>query len=183
MSLKTVKRRRLECKTDYVLRLGLLKAKFPRIVVRRTNKYFIAQIVESSAAQDKVILGVTSQELLEHGWDKKATGSLKSIPAGYLTGYLLAKKAKSGEYVIDLGMARTHKGGRLFSVIAGLKDGGLNVHANEEVFPTEERLMGEGLKPEVKTMIVKVKENLGSTSTVKAEKKEPKTTKKTETKK
>lgn len=174
MSLKTIKRRRQECKTDYVLRLGLLKAKFPRIVVRRTNKYFIAQIVESAAAQDKVLLGVTSKDLLEYGWDKKAVGSLKSLPAGYLTGYLLAKKAKSGEYILDLGMARNHKGGRLFSVIAGLKDGGLNVHANEEVFPTEERLMGEGLKPEMKAMLMKVKEKLDGAPTEKKTVKETK---------
>jgi len=164
MSLKTIKRRRLERKTDYNLRLGLLKSKFPRIVVRRTNKYFIVQIVESYQAQDKVVFGTTSQELLEHGWDKKFTGSLKSIPAGYLTGYLTAKKVKSGEFVIDLGMARSHKAGKLFAVIAGLIDGGLNIHANKEVFPSEERLMGKDLKPEVKTMILKVKENLGGSS-------------------
>jgi len=59
-------------------------------------------------------------------------------------------------------MARSHKAGKLFAVLAGLTDGGLNVHANEEVFPAKERLMGEHLKPEVKTMILKVKENLGA---------------------
>jgi large subunit ribosomal protein L18 len=177
MSLKTIKRRRLECKTDYVLRLNILKSKLQRIVIRRTNKYFIAQIVDSVAAQDKVILGVTSKDLVDHGWDSKAVGSLKSIPAGYLTGYLLAKKAKEGEYIVDLGMAKNHKGGRLYSVIAGLVAGGLKIHASEEVFPSEERLMGEGLKPEVKTMISKVKENLGGALTVKTEKKAAKPTK------
>ncbi len=162
MSLKTIKRRRLERKTDYSLRLGLLKSKFPRIVVRRTNKYFIVQVVESANAQDKVVFGATSKDLLDNGWDKKFEGSLKSIPAGYLTGYLVAKKIKNGEFIIDLGMARSHKAGKLFAVLAGLTDGGLNVHANEEVFPAKERLMGEHLKPEVKTMILKVKENLGA---------------------
>jgi large subunit ribosomal protein L18 len=160
MSLKTIKRRRLECKTDYAMRLNILKSQFPRIVIRRTNKYFIAQIAKSVAAQDKIILGVTSKDLIDYGWDSKAIGSLKSIPAGYLTGYLLAKKAKDGEYIIDLGMAINHKKGRLFAVIAGLKAGGLNVHANEEVFPSEEKLLGEGLKPELKTMISKVKEKI-----------------------
>lgn len=179
MSLKTVKRRRLECKTDYNLRLGLLKSKFPRIVVRRTNKYFIVQIVESVEAQDKVIFGLTSKELLENGWDKKFEGSLKSISAGYLTGYLVAKKIKNGEFIIDLGMAKNHNGGKLFAVIAGLIDGGLNVHANKEVFPPKERLMGEHLKPEVKAMILKVKENLGGVSANTKVAKEEKTVKKT----
>jgi large subunit ribosomal protein L18 len=178
MSLKTIKRRRLECKTDYAMRLNILKSSLPRVVIRKTNKYFIAQIVESKAAQDKVVLGVTSKDLLDYGWDAKATGSLKSIPAGYLTGYLLAKKAKEGEYIVDLGMAKNHKGGRLFSVIAGLKEGGLNVHASEEVFPTEEKLLGDGLKPEMKNMISKVKTNLGGASAEKKKEAKPKVEKK-----
>lgn len=177
MSLKTLKRRRLECKTDYNLRLGLLKSNFPRIVIRRTNKYFIVQIIESFDSQDKVVFGVTSKDLLENGWDKKFEGSLKSISAGYLTGILVAKKVKSGEFIIDLGMAKNHKGGKLFAVIAGLVDGGLNVHANKEVFPAKERLMGEHLKPEIKNMILKVKENLENSSADLKIKKETKTKK------
>jgi trigger factor len=43
----------LDYKTDYVLRLGLLKAKFPRIVVRRTNKY-IDELLETAAKNMEV---------------------------------------------------------------------------------------------------------------------------------
>jgi len=175
MSLKTLKRRRLECKTDYKLRLGLLKSSLSRIVIRKTNKQFIVQVVESSEAQDKVTLGITSRTLLDYGWNEKFSGSLKSIPAGYLTGYLVAKKLGKGEFIIDLGMAINHKAGKLFAVIAGLTDGGLNVHANKEVFPTKERSMGEHLKPELKEMIVKVKEKIDGG---KVETKEKKVTKK-----
>jgi len=161
MSLRTLKRRRLECKTDYKLRLGLLKSNFPRIVIRRTNKYFIVQVVESNEAQDKIVFGITSKELLNYGWDKKSNGSLKSIPAGYLTGMIVANKMKNGEYIVDLGMAKNHKGGRLFSVIAGLTDGGLNIHANKDVFPSKERISGEHLKPEIVKLVNTVKEKLG----------------------
>jgi large subunit ribosomal protein L18 len=160
MSLRTQKRRRREAKTDYQARMAFLKSSVPRIVVRRTNRYFIAQIVESKEAQDKITLGVTSKDLLEYGWSEKFAGSLKSISAGYLTGYLLAKKAKKGEFIIDLGMTKKHNGGRTYSVIAGLIDGGLNIRANEKVFPSKERLMGEHLKPEMKDIIAKVKLNL-----------------------
>jgi large subunit ribosomal protein L18 len=174
MSLRTLKRRRLECKTDYKLRLGLLKSTFPRIVIRKTNKYFIVQIIKSEEAQDKVILGVTSKDLIDYGWNEKMGGSLKSISAGYLTGLLVANKIKDGEFIIDLGMAKNHSGGRLFSVIAGLVEGGLNIHANKEVFPSKERLMGEHLKPEVKKNVLEVKEKIGSkkeeTKTVKKKK-------------
>ena len=160
MGKRTLKRRRRENRTDYKTRKLLLVSGIPRIVVRRTNKYFILQAVESNEAQDKVTATITSKELLKNGWDPKMGGSLKSIPAGYLTGLLLAKKLKSGKYIVDLGMARTISGSRVFAVIGGLVEGGLDISANKSVFPSEERLNGEHLKSELKEMIVKVKKNV-----------------------
>jgi len=162
MGLRTMKRRRRENKTDYKLRLGLLKPGLKRIIIRKTNKYFIVQLVESVEAQDKVILSVSSKDLLKKGWGPKHQGSLKSIPAGYLTGILLAKKVgKSKEkFIIDLGLARTISGSRVFSVVKGLLDGGLNISADEKVFPKDNRLSGEHLKGELKSMITKVREKL-----------------------
>ena len=158
MGKRTLKRRRREGRTDYKLRLGLLKSGLPRIVVRRTNKYFVVQAVESVESQDRVVATVSSKELLKSGWDEKKGGSLKSIPAGYLTGLLASKKIKKGKYIIDLGMARTIGGSRGFAVVKGLVDGGVGINADEKVFPSEDRLMGEhaGLKD----MVVKVKEGL-----------------------
>lgn len=153
-----MKRRRRENKTDYKARRLMLTSEIPRIVVRRTNKYFILQAVESHEAQDKVLATMTSKELLKNGWDVKAGGSLKSIPAGYLVGLLFAKKLKSGKYIMDLGMARTLKGSRVFAVVKGLIDGGLNISADAKVFPSEERLNGEHTK--IAGMIAKVKGGL-----------------------
>jgi large subunit ribosomal protein L18 len=164
MSLRTIRRRRRECKTDYGLRMGLLKSSLPRVIIRKTNKYFIIQVVESSEAQDKITFGITSKALLDYGWDEKSSGSLKSISAGYLTGILAAKKIGNGEFIIDLGMAINHKGGRMFSIIAGLIDGGLNIRANPKVLPSKERLMGEHLDEKLKDMIVKVKAKVESAS-------------------
>jgi large subunit ribosomal protein L18 len=160
MRLRTVKRRRKEGKTDYKLRKGLLSSKLPRIVVRRTNKYFICQVVESNEAQDKVVTGVTSRDLIKLGWDAKLNGSLKSIPAGYLTGLLLAKKIGEGKFIMDLGMSRTIAGSRVFSVVKGLIDGGLKISADEKVFPNEERINGEHLRPEIKEMISKIRSKI-----------------------
>lgn len=158
MGLRTMKRRRRENKTDYKARRILLVSGLPRIVVRRTNKYFILQAVESYEAQDKVVATVTSKDLLKNGWDEKKGGSLKSIAAGYLTGILMAKKLGKGKYIVDLGMARTKKSGRVFGVVAGLIEGGLDIPANDKVFPAEDRLMGEhtGLKD----MVEKIKGGL-----------------------
>lgn len=161
MGLRTQKRRRRECKTDYKARRLMLSSGIPRIVVRITNKYFILQAVESIEAQDKVIATVTSKDLLKNGWDKKKAGSLKTIPAGYLTGILMAKKLVSrksevgNSFIMDLGMTRTLKGGRIFSAVAGLVEGGLDIPVNESVFPSEDRLMGE--HNDLKTMVEKVK--------------------------
>jgi large subunit ribosomal protein L18 len=160
MALRTIKRRRKENKTDYKARRVLLTSGIPRIVIRRTNKYFIVQAIESEEAQDRVIATITSKDLIKSGWDVKAGGSLKSIPAGYLSGLLMAKKLGKGKYIIDLGMARTIAGNRVFSVVKGLIDGGLDINADESVFPTEERLNGEHLEDEVKSIIAKVKGGL-----------------------
>ena len=185
--LRTMKRRRREGRTDYKLRKGLLMSGLPRIVVRRTNRYFILQVVESKEAQDKVLATVTSKELLNYNWDEKksgnasrenrnqkienrktgATGSLKSIPAGYLTGVLFAKKlGGKKKYIMDLGMARTRKGGRIFAVVKGLIDGGLDVVADEKVFPSEDRLSGEHTK--IADVVLKCKEAILGGSNLKS---------------
>jgi len=159
--IRIPKRRRRERKTDYKLRLNLLKSGNPRIVIRKTNKHFTVQAVESNEAQDKITLGLTSQVLLKEGLDKKYSGSLKSIPAGYLTGLLFAKKlGTKQEYIIDFGMTRTIPGNRTYSVLKGLIDGGAKIKTGETVFPTEERINGEHLKDDVKSAFNKLKEKL-----------------------
>ena len=160
VTTRTVRKRRRENKTDYKLRTNLLKSGTPRIVIRKTNKYFIVQVVESNEAQDKVIMGVTSKDLIEKGWNEKFGGSLKSIPAAYLTGLLLAKKIGKGKFIVDVGMARTVNGSRIFGVVKGLIDGGLHINADKKAFPAEVRLKGEHLKADVKKMIGEVKSKI-----------------------
>jgi large subunit ribosomal protein L18 len=159
-SKRTTKKRRKEFRTDYSLRKKLLESNTPRIVIRRTNRYFIVQAVESSEAQDKVIMTFTSKELLKNGWDIKQEGSLKSIPAGYLTGLLVAKKLKKGRFIIDLGIARKISGSRIYAVVKGLIDGGLEISANEKIFPSKERLEGSHLKSKNQKIITKITEKL-----------------------
>ena len=155
--MRTEKRRRRECKTDYKLRMGLLKSSKPRIVIRRTNKYFVVQAIESFEAQDKVIKGVSSKDLIAKGWDEKSAGSLKSVPAAYLTGLLLAKELKTKDFIIDLGMAKNIAGNRNYAVVKGLIDGGLNINANPESLPSDERINGEHMSEDAQKLITKVK--------------------------
>ncbi len=150
--MKTVKRRRKENKTDYKKRLNLLKGRAPRVVFRKTNRYFISQYIESEEAKDKVILTINSKGLLKYGWDEKAKGSLKSIPASYLTGYLIGKQIISKKLktpVVDLGMIRTLHKTKVFAFLKGLIDSGLDINCNEECYPEEERIKGSSLKNKI----------------------------------
>ena len=154
---KLDKRRRREHKTNYTKRLILLKGKVPRLVVRKTNKYIILQIIESSHALDKVVYTVNTKELLKHGWPEANQGSLKSIPASYLGGLLLGKKAKElkQEIILDSGLIPNTQGSRVYAVIKGLADSGLKIKFNEKVIPSEEKIRGENTK--IKDIFEKVK--------------------------
>ena len=126
--MRTLRRRRKEGKTDYLNRLNLLKSEKPRIVFRKTNRYLISQYVESESAQDKIIFGFTSKSLLNHGWPKDLAGSLKSIPASYLVGYLSGKKIlkeKLDKPIVDLGMHRVIKKKKIFALIKDKIDNGV----------------------------------------------------------
>lgn len=161
--MKIPKQRNIQRKTNYSTRMKLLKSGLPRIVVRRTNKYLVVQYVISEEAKDKVILSISSRELLKNGWPKELKGSLKSIPAAYLTGYLAGKKIleKTKEKVIlDLGLQRSIHGGRLFAVLKGLIDSGANMIGDEKTFPKAERLEGKHLKDNVQEIVNKVKESI-----------------------
>ena len=148
--MRTIKQRRRKGKTDYNARIKLLKSGIPRIVIRKTNQYILAQYIESEEAKDKVIIGVSSKDLLKYGWPKENQGSLKSIPAAYLTGLLLAKRIKGkGKVILDLGIMRNIKKSRIYGALKGLVDGEVEISYKDEVFPPENRIKGEHLKNKI----------------------------------
>lgn len=158
--MRVAKRRRRENKTDYGKRLKLLKSEKPRIVFRTSNKYILAQYVESENAQDKIVLNVISKDLLKHGWDEKTKGSLKSLPASYFTGFLIGKKIVKGNLetpIIDFGMKEMEHKSRTYAFINGLVDAGVGIKCDEEFFPDEERLKGEHMKNKIKFSEIKSK--------------------------
>ncbi len=151
--MKTIKKRRRERKTDYKRRLLLLRGSLPRIVVRKTNRYIIAQYVKSKEAQDYVSIGTSSKELLKYGWEKERIGSLKSLPACYLTGFLLGDKIKKTEKntkaILDIGLSRNVGKNRICSVLKGLIDSGIEIKHKKEIFPDEDRITGSHLKNKI----------------------------------
>ena len=157
---KTQKRRRRERKTDYKKRIGLLKSGGPRIVFRKTNKQILAQYVQSEEARDKVVFGVVSRDLLKHGWPKEFSGSLKSLPASYLTGFLVGKMIQNKKLqtpIVDAGMTRIIKGNKFFAFLKGLIDAGVEIQCDEKSFPEQERMEGKGLKKDFSSEFKKIK--------------------------
>lgn len=156
---KVAFKRRREHKTDYKLRIGLLKASKPRLVIRKTNKYIIAQIINSKESQDFTLAYTNSKELEKYSWKL----SFKNLPAAYLTGFLAAKKAEKQnvkEAIVDIGLQRSTKGSRIYAAIKGAIDGGLRINCPEEMFD-EERIKGNHLKvKDIKQKIDEIKEKI-----------------------
>jgi large subunit ribosomal protein L18 len=135
-------RRRREGKTNYRKRLKLLLSRKPRLVVRITNRRVIAQIVEYHPDGDRVLVGVDSKLLGEYGW----RGDLNNTPACYLTGLLVAKKSLEkgiSQAILDIGLHTPTKGSRVFAVLRGAVEGGLEIPHNPDVLPDDSRIRGE----------------------------------------
>ncbi len=144
-------RRRREGRTDYKLRRGLVRSGKPRAVVRLTNKYVYVQITDAELRGDIVRAAASSKELVKMGW-KGATGN---IPSAYLTGTLAAKRAIANgvkEAILDIGLKSTTKGSKLFAVLKGLADGGLEVPHSEDLLPDKKRVEGVHISEYAKTL-------------------------------
>lgn len=162
-------KRRRQGKTDYYARQRLVRqdknkydSKKYRLVVRRTNTKFIAQIIFATMTGDKVLCAAESTELRNFG----LTAGLANYAAAYCTGLLLARRlltdvgladvykandSVDGNYfnvdediqddkrpfkaLLDVGLAPTTTGARLFGVLKGACDGGVNVPHKTKRFP------------------------------------------------
>lgn len=135
-------RRRREERTDYRLRLKLLKSKKPRLVVRKSLNNIVCQVVKHDPKGDRVISSSDSRELRKLGW-KHHCGNL---PSAYLTGLLCgtrAKKEKIQELVLDLGLYQSVKGSRLYACLKGALDAGMKIPHSEDILPSGERISGK----------------------------------------
>jgi large subunit ribosomal protein L18 len=134
-------RRRREGKTDYYQRTRLVVADVPRMVVRKTNRHIIVQLVTAEMDGDRTLVAANSAELEKYGYK----GSTSSTPAAYLTGMLFAakaKKAKQESAILDIGLNRATPGARVFAALKGAVEAGLAVPHGEEILPSDERVKG-----------------------------------------
>lgn len=161
--MKVSKRRRTEGRTDYMKRLNMLKSGSPRLVFRKTNRYIIAQYITSREAQDKIEIAITSKNLKKYGWPEEFEGSLKSVPASYLTGFLIGKeiiRKKLETPIADIGMIRTLSKNKVFAFLKGIIDSGIKISCPDEDFPEEERISGKNLKKDFSKIFKEIKSKI-----------------------
>jgi len=123
-----------------------------RMIARKTNKDIIAQIAYATIQGDRIVTAAYAHELPRYGIKL----GLTNYAAAYATGLLLARRhlttiglaskyhgkvdADGADYTVepaegprpfkallDVGLARTTTGARIFSVMKGALDGGINI--------------------------------------------------------
>ncbi len=135
-------RRRREGKTDYQARKALVMSGRPRLVTRTSVRNVNAQIIIAKQIGDQVLASANSRELVKkYGWKAPAG----NIPAAYLTGLLVGLKAKAAKVdgsILDIGLITPTKGARIFAVLQGVVDAGVEVPHSEEKI-AKDRLKGD----------------------------------------
>jgi len=138
-----------------------------RLVVRVTNRDIVTQIIAADLTHDHVLAAAYAHELPRYG----VKLGLTNYAAAYCTGLLLARRvntkfnlkyegnsevngedynveadeegAKPFKALLDVGLARTTSGARVFGALKGATDGGLDVPHNDHRFPGSKREGGE----------------------------------------
>ncbi len=145
-------RRRREGKTDYKARKAFVLSSKPRVVVRGSLRNITAQVIVAKPNGDEVLVCAHSRELVKkYGW--KASGG--DLPAAYLTGLLCGLKAKAQgieEAILDIGLHAPSKGARVFAVLRGVLDGGVNIPHSEEKLPDDKGIAGEYIAQYAKSL-------------------------------
>lgn len=143
-------RRRREGKTNYKKRLNLLKSGIPRLVIRKSLKHITSQIIEYAPQGDKVLATVNSKSLGKMGWQVNG-----NIPSAYLTGLLLGKKAAElniKKVILDMGMHPSIKGSRIYAIIKGALDTGLEIPHSEDILPNDDIIQCKAIEQYAKKL-------------------------------
>jgi large subunit ribosomal protein L18 len=97
----------------------------------------------------------------KHGWPEGF--SQKSVPACYLTGYALGKASLAlgcDEAVLDIGLAGSTPGGRVFSALKGMVDAGLDIPHGEDVLPDDDRINGAHIDDKIGAAVESTKKKI-----------------------
>jgi large subunit ribosomal protein L18 len=135
----TLKRIRTH-KTNYRKREALLISKQDFVTIKITNQNLIAQVLKPEIWGDRVKVSTHSRELRKYGWK----GSLNSLPACFLVGTLLGRKAlEKGVKNAVLYVGNKPFTSRVAACATGIVHAGVNIPISSESFPSEHRLNGQ----------------------------------------
>ena len=137
-------RRRREAKTNYRVRRIMATSGRTRFVVRASNKSIVVQLINSKIERDVVHTQANSSELEKYGW----LGGKKNTSAAYLLGLLAGRKALSlgiDAAILDLGLTRPTKGAKVFAVVKGALDAGLEIPCDSDIIPELGRIEGRSV--------------------------------------
>ncbi|MDQ3854166.1 MAG: 50S ribosomal protein L18 [Thermoproteota archaeon] len=134
----TLKRIR-EDKTNYRKRSAILIGRQLFVTIRTSDQNVAAQVLRPTPTGDIVIASAHSRELAEHGWK----GAFNNLPACYLTGMLLGKKAIQKEInAAVLYIGNNHFTSRVAACMKGIVDAGVSMPISKESLPDEDRISG-----------------------------------------
>ncbi|MEC9120606.1 MAG: 50S ribosomal protein L18 [Candidatus Thermoplasmatota archaeon] len=155
-------KRRRNGETDYRRRMKMLRGGFARAVVRVTNTQTICQLVNYEPTGDKVKISIDGRTLVEkYGWPIDA--SRKSIPASYISGFAMAKAAIAAghkEAVLDIGLAASTPGNRVFAALKGMVDAGMEIPYGESVLPNDDRINGSHIDDTIAKAVEAAKKSI-----------------------
>jgi len=137
--------RKKEGRTNYKKRISLLASNKPRLVIRKSLRHILAQIIMYNPDGDKTIISAHSRELIQSGYKAPK----RNLPTAYLVGVLIAKKAREKsiqEVIPDIGFYPGIKGSLPFAVIKGVKDGGIEIPFDNNIIPEEKRIEGKHIE-------------------------------------
>lgn len=137
--VRTLKRIRSD-KTNYRKRAAVIIGRHSFVTVKVTDQNIAAQVLRPTPTGDLVIASVHSRELAKQGWK----GSMNSLPACYLTGLLLGKKAQEkGTNKVILYSGKDRFTTRVAACVKGIADSGIDIPMSEESFPDADRISGQ----------------------------------------
>lgn len=135
----TLKRIR-DDKTNYRKRAAILIGRHSFVTVKVSDQNVAAQVLKPTPTGDIVIASAHSRELEKQGWK----GTFNNLPACYLTGMLLGKKAlEKGVKNAVLYIGKDHFTSRVAACMKGIVDSGVSMPVSEESLPEQERISGQ----------------------------------------
>jgi large subunit ribosomal protein L18 len=137
--VQTLKRIRSN-KTNYHKRAALLIGRRSFVTVKVSDQNVASQLIKPTATGDIVVTSVHSKSLAKQGWK----GSFNNLPACYLTGLMLGKKAQEKnvqDVVLYIGKDRFTS--RVAACLKGIYDSGVNIPVSEDALPPEDRVSGK----------------------------------------